>query len=105
ATMARLYGTKAEQIQKGLDSFPGLPHRLEWVRELDGVEWINDSKATNVDSSLVALNALNGPIILIAGGKGKGAPYDPMVHASKGKVKAVLTVGQDAAAIEAAYRG
>ena len=75
------------------------------VSELDGVEWINDSKATNVDSSLVALKALGGPIVLIAGGKGKGAPYEPMVQASKGKVKAVLTLGQDAPTIAAAYRG
>jgi UDP-N-acetylmuramoylalanine--D-glutamate ligase len=106
ATMlARLYGIGREQVQRGLDSFPGLPHRLEWVRELDGVEWINDSKATNVDSSLVALAALKGPIWLIAGGKGKGAPYAPMVEASKGKVAGVLTIGQDAAAIASAYGG
>jgi UDP-N-acetylmuramoylalanine--D-glutamate ligase len=106
ATMlARLYGIGREQCQRGLDSFPGLPHRLEWVRELDGVEWINDSKATNVDSSLVALAALKGPIWLIAGGKGKGAPYAPMVEASKGKVAGVLTIGQDAPTITAAYSG
>jgi UDP-N-acetylmuramoylalanine--D-glutamate ligase len=92
-------------VQKGLDAFPGLPHRLEWVRELDGVEWINDSKATNVDSSLVALAALKGPLWLIAGGKGKGAPYAPMVKASKGKVAGVLTIGQDAKAIAEAYGG
>ncbi len=104
ATMlARLYGIGAGQIQAGLDSFPGLPHRLEWVRELDGVEWINDSKATNVDSSLVALAALKGPIWLIAGGKGKGAPYAPLAQASKGKVAGLLTIGQDAKAIAAAY--
>jgi UDP-N-acetylmuramoylalanine--D-glutamate ligase len=105
AVLARLYGVSAEQVQRGLDAFPGLPHRLEWVRELNGVEWINDSKATNVDSSLVALAALQGPIWLIAGGKGKGAPYAPMVEASKGKVAAVLTIGQDADAIAAAYAG
>jgi UDP-N-acetylmuramoylalanine--D-glutamate ligase len=105
AMLARLYGISPEQIQRGLDAFPGLPHRLEWVRELDGVEWINDSKATNVDSSLVALAALKGPIWLIAGGKGKGAPYAPMVEASKGKVAGVLTIGQDAPAITAAYGG
>jgi UDP-N-acetylmuramoylalanine--D-glutamate ligase len=104
ATMvARLYGVSPSQVQGALDTFPGLPHRLEFVRELDGVEWINDSKATNVDSSLVALAALKGPIWLIAGGKGKGAPYEPMVQASSGKVAGVLTVGQDAPAIAKAY--
>jgi UDP-N-acetylmuramoylalanine--D-glutamate ligase len=101
--LAELHGVSREAIQKGLDSFPGLPHRLEFVRELHGVEWINDSKATNVDSSLVALKALPGDIWLIAGGKGKGAPYAPMVEASAGKVKGVLTIGDDAATIEAAY--
>ena len=105
ATVARLYGVKAEQIQKGLDTFPGLPHRLEFVREHQGIEWINDSKATNVDSSLVALAALKGPIWLIAGGKGKGAPYEPMVTASRGKVAGVLTIGEDAPAVEKAYGG
>lgn len=105
ATVARLYGIAAPQIQHGLDTYPGLPHRLEFVREVDGVEWINDSKATNVDSSLVALAALKGPIWLIAGGKGKGAPYEPMVTASRGRVSGVLTIGEDAPAIDKAYAG
>jgi UDP-N-acetylmuramoylalanine--D-glutamate ligase len=103
ATMARLAGVPDDVIQRGLDAFPGLPHRLEFVRERGGVEWINDSKATNVDSSLVALRALPGRVWLIAGGKGKGAPYAPLVAAAKGKVKGVLTIGQDADAIAAAF--
>ncbi len=72
---------------------------------LDGVEWVNDSKATNVDSVLVALRAFPGNLLLIAGGKGKGAPYQPMVEASRGKVKGVLTIGEDAETIAAAYQG
>ncbi len=103
ALMARLSGVPAKAIQEGLDAFPGLPHRLEFVRELDGVEWLNDSKATNVDSALVALNALPGRVWLIAGGKGKGAPYAPLVAAAKGKVLGVLTVGADAPAVAAAF--
>lgn len=102
--MARKLGATQDQVQKGLESFGGLAHRLERVRELDGVEWINDSKATNVDSSLVALKALRGGIWLIAGGKGKGAPYTPLVEASRGKVKGVLTIGNDAPNIEAAFK-
>jgi len=105
AMLARLAGVPAEAIQRGLDSFPGLPHRLEWVRELDGVEYINDSKATNVDSSLVALKAFPGGVWLIAGGKGKGAPYQPLVDAAKGVVKGVLTIGKDAPTIAAAFEG
>ena len=76
---------------------------MESVRTLDGVEWINDSKATNVDSSLVAVRALKGNIWLIAGGKGKGAPYAPLVEESLGKVKGILTIGQDAKAIGAEF--
>jgi UDP-N-acetylmuramoylalanine--D-glutamate ligase len=105
AKCAQLYGIADAQIQQALDTFPGLPHSLEFVRELDGVEWINDSKATNVDSSLVALAALKGRIWLIAGGKGKGAPYEPLVTAAHGKVSGVLTIGQDAEVIAKAFGG
>lgn len=103
--LARLSGASAEQVQRGLDGYPGLPHRLESVRTLEGVEWVNDSKATNVDSSLVALRAFPGRLWLIAGGKGKGAPYQPLVEASRSKVLGVLTLGEDAPALEAAFRG
>lgn len=103
--LARLGGVAADTVQAGLDSYPGLPHRLESVRVLDGVEWVNDSKATNVDSVLVALKAFPGNLWLVAGGKGKGAPYAPMVEAGRGKVKGVLTIGQDAETIARAYAG
>lgn len=104
ALMAHLSGVPASTIQEGLDAFPGLPHRMEFVRELDGVEWLNDSKATNVDSSLVALKALPGRVWLIAGGKGKGAPYAPLVDAAKDRVLGVLTIGADAPAIADAFK-
>ncbi|MBJ6759198.1 UDP-N-acetylmuramoyl-L-alanine--D-glutamate ligase [Myxococcaceae bacterium JPH2] len=103
--LARLGGVSSAAAQAGLDSYPGLPHRLESVRVLDGVEWVNDSKATNVDSVLVALRAFAGDLWLVAGGKGKGAPYEPMVEAGRGKVKGVLTIGQDADVIARAYAG
>ncbi|MGA9525190.1 MAG: UDP-N-acetylmuramoyl-L-alanine--D-glutamate ligase, partial [Myxococcaceae bacterium] len=105
ALLARLSDVPPEAIQRGLDGFPGLPHRIESVETVGGVEWVNDSKATNVDSSLVALDAFPGNLWLILGGKGKGAPYTPMVEASRRKVKGVLTIGQDAPTIEAAYAG
>ena len=98
-------GVDPGAIQGGLDTFPGLPHRLEWIRTLDGVEWINDSKATNVDAVLIALAAFppGQRLWLIAGGKGKGAPYRPLVEASVGKVAGVLTVGQDAPLLDAEF--
>ena len=97
ALLAFHAGVKPEALQAGLDAFPGLPHRLESVRVLDGVEWINDSKATNVDAVLTALAAFppGQRLWLIAGGKGKGAPYAPLVKAGDGKVAGLLTVGQD----------
>ncbi len=104
ALLARLGGVSREAVQAGLDGYPGLPHRLESVRVLDEVEWVNDSKATNVDSVLVALRAFPGNLLLIAGGKGKGAPYQPMVEEGRGKVKGVLTIGQDADTLAAAYQ-
>ncbi|AGC47469.1 UDP-N-acetylmuramoylalanine--D-glutamate ligase [Myxococcus stipitatus DSM 14675] len=103
--LARLGGVSADAVQAGLDSYPGLPHRLESVRVLDGVEWVNDSKATNVDSVLVALRAFRSGLWLIAGGKGKGAPYAPMVEEGLGKVKGVLTIGADADVLAQAYAG
>ena len=82
-----------------------MPHRLESIRTLEGVEWVNDSKATNVDAVLTALAAFHSGqrLWLIAGGKGKGAPYLPLVEASVGKVAGVLTVGQDAPLLDAEF--
>ncbi|HZJ54501.1 MAG TPA: UDP-N-acetylmuramoyl-L-alanine--D-glutamate ligase [Myxococcaceae bacterium] len=98
-------GVSREALQIGLDAFPGLSHRIESIRTLDGVEWINDSKATNVDAVLTALAAFPAGqrLWLIAGGKGKGAPYRPLVDAAVGKVAGVLTVGQDAPLLEAEF--
>jgi UDP-N-acetylmuramoylalanine--D-glutamate ligase len=100
---ARLMEVPPEAVQRGLDGYPGLPHRLEVVRELDGVEYVNDSKATNVDSTAVGLSAFGGggkpTVVLIMGGRGKGAPYTPLRDLFAGRVKALLTVGEDAPAI------
>jgi UDP-N-acetylmuramoylalanine--D-glutamate ligase len=103
--LARLSGVSPEQVQTGLDRYPGLAHRIESAGMVDGVEYVNDSKATNVESTLVALKAFPSGVWLIAGGRGKGAPYKPMVEASRGRLRAVLTIGEDAAKIAAAYRG
>jgi UDP-N-acetylmuramoylalanine--D-glutamate ligase len=102
---ARLLGVPGAAVQRGLDHFTGLPHRLELVRERGGVEWINDSKATNVDSTSVALAAFPAGVprvVLILGGRGKHAPYAPLRPLFAGRVKALLTIGEDAPAIEAA---
>jgi UDP-N-acetylmuramoylalanine--D-glutamate ligase len=104
ALCARLLGVPGPEVQAGLDAFPGLPHRLELVAERGGVEWVNDSKATNVDSTLVGLSAFPpGPprLVLIMGGRGKGAPYAPLRPLFADRVKALLTIGEDAPRVEA----
>ncbi len=103
ALCARLLGVPAAAVQRGLDGFPGLPHRLELVAERGGVEWVNDSKATNVDSTWVGLSAFppgQPRVVLIMGGRGKGAPYAPLRPLFAGRVKALLTIGEDAPAVE-----
>jgi UDP-N-acetylmuramoylalanine--D-glutamate ligase len=105
---ARLLGVPGAAVQRGLDRFAGLPHRLELVRERGGVEWVNDSKATNVDSTVVGLGAFpaGAPrVILILGGRGKLAPYAPLLPLFPGRVKALLTIGEDAPAIERELAG
>jgi UDP-N-acetylmuramoylalanine--D-glutamate ligase len=94
--LAAHLGVGEDAIRRGLDTYPGLPHRLEPVRTLDGVEWINDSKATNVDSVEKSLTAFPGNVILILGGRGKGAPYAPLRPLIAERVKAILTIGEDA---------
>jgi len=96
-------GVPGAVVQRGLDEFPGLPHRLELVAERGGVEWVNDSKATNVDSTAVGLAAFPAgrpSVVLLLGGRGKNAPYAPLRPLFPGRVKALLTMGEDAPAIE-----
>ncbi|MCM2334683.1 MAG: UDP-N-acetylmuramoyl-L-alanine--D-glutamate ligase, partial [Anaeromyxobacteraceae bacterium] len=106
---ARLLGVPGARVQRGLDAFGGLAHRLELVRERGGVEWINDSKATNVDSTAVGLAAFPAAdgaavraarVVLLMGGRGKKAPYAPLRELFPGRVKALLTLGEDAPAVE-----
>jgi UDP-N-acetylmuramoylalanine--D-glutamate ligase len=100
---ARIMGVPGAVVQRGLDEFPGLPHRLELVAERGGVEWVNDSKATNVDSTAVGLAAFPAgrpSVLLLLGGRGKKAPYAPLRPLFPGRVKALLTLGEDAPAIE-----
>jgi UDP-N-acetylmuramoylalanine--D-glutamate ligase len=103
--LARHFDVALDALQRGLDTYPGLPHRLEPVRVLDGVEWINDSKATNVDSVEKSLTAFAGNVHIIMGGRGKGAPYAPLRELMRGRVKTIFTIGEDAAAIASDLSG
>lgn len=105
AAMARLAGATHEQIRAAVMTFPGVEHRLEFVRELDGVRYYNDSKATNVDATLKAVAAFEGRLWIILGGKDKGSDYSPLLPALQGKAHAALLIGAAAQKIEGQLRG
>jgi UDP-N-acetylmuramoylalanine--D-glutamate ligase len=108
ALLARLAGVPAEHIAAELTSFRGLPHRMQRVRELDGVTYFDDSKATNVGATVAALDGLReraGRVVLIAGGRDKGGEYTPLVPRMRDFGRAVITIGEAAPLIEAALRG
>jgi UDP-N-acetylmuramoylalanine--D-glutamate ligase len=93
---AYLCGLTKEEICKSLASFKGVEHRLEFVRELNGVKFYNDSKATNVDSVWYALESFKTPVNLIAGGKDKGNDYTSIIPFVKEKVNNAILIGQGA---------
>jgi UDP-N-acetylmuramoylalanine--D-glutamate ligase len=101
ALAAASAGVPRESIARALRGFRGLPHRLESVGEVRGVRWINDSKATNVASTLVALRAVERPFVLIAGGRHKGEPYTPLGSALTGRCRAIVAYGEARALIRA----
>jgi UDP-N-acetylmuramoylalanine--D-glutamate ligase len=88
-----------------LAEFAGLPHRAAFVREVAGVRYFNDSKGTNVGATLAAVAGFSGPLLLIAGGEGKGQDFAPLAAALAGRTRLVLLMGRDAALIEAALSG
>jgi UDP-N-acetylmuramoylalanine--D-glutamate ligase len=99
AAAARAAGIPEAAIREGLETFRGVAHRLELVAEHDGVRYVNDSKATNVDATLTALHAFAGRIHLIAGGDGKGQDFSPLAAAAGERCAAVYLIGEAAEAI------
>jgi len=94
--MAYCLGVEAHTIRKVLKEFKGVEHRIEYVTEIDGVIYYNDSKGTNPDSSIKAIKTMTRPTILIAGGYDKGSDFDEFVSYFKGKVKALILLGETA---------
>ena len=88
-----------------LVSFPGLPHRTQWVADVRGVTYIDDSKGTNVGATLAAVAGLPGPLLLILGGEGKNQDFGALRAALAGKVRLAVLIGRDAPLIEGALRG
>jgi UDP-N-acetylmuramoylalanine--D-glutamate ligase len=96
---AYLAGASQESIRATLKEFKGLPHRLEKVRNIRGVQFVNDSKGTNVGAVIKAIESVNDPIILIAGGKDKGGDFNILAQLVKKKVRATFLIGEAKAKI------
>ena len=94
AVAARALEVKKEIIRESIMSFEGVEHRIEFVREIDGVQFINDSKATTVNALWYALDTINTPIVLIAGGRDKGNDYSKVEPLVKEKVKVIVAIGE-----------
>jgi UDP-N-acetylmuramoylalanine--D-glutamate ligase len=94
-----------EAIAQALRTFKSLHHRLEVVGEVKGVQWINDSKATNVSSSLVAIEGMRRPTVLLLGGRHKGEPYTPLADAIRKSVKKIIAYGESGPIIEKDLKG
>jgi len=86
-------------------SFTGLPHRSQWVADVKGVAYIDDSKGTNVGATLAAVSGMNGPLVMIAGGDGKNQDFTPLREAFRGKVRQAILIGRDAPALAKSLEG
>lgn len=102
---SRLAGVSADAIRKGVASFKAVEHRLEFVATVNGVDFYNDSKATNVDATAKAIAAFDSGVHVIMGGKDKGSPYTALIDLLRDRVRAVYTIGSAAAKIESQLRG
>ncbi len=98
-------GLALEPMLATLRTFEGLPHRMRWVADRGGVRWFDDSKGTNVGATLAAVAGLTGPLVVIAGGDGKGQDFGPLGPAFAGKVRRAVLIGRDREQVAAALRG
>jgi UDP-N-acetylmuramoylalanine--D-glutamate ligase len=102
---SRQAGVTAEQIRTGVEAFQAVEHRLEFVAKINGVDFYNDSKATNVDATMKAVSSFNSGIHLILGGKDKNSDYTQLSQLVHDRVAAIYTIGSAAAKIESELRG
>ncbi len=100
---ARIAGVRKEKLRETFSGFRGLEHRLEYVATIRGIEFINDSKATNVNSVWFALESMKKPVVLILGGQDKGNDYAEILELVKEKVKAIVCMGIDNTPIHTAF--
>jgi UDP-N-acetylmuramoylalanine--D-glutamate ligase len=90
------FGAEPEKIEAALASFKGLSHRIEWVAEREGVSFYNDSKATNIDAVVRALEAFDAPVVLIMGGRNKGYEFSSLLNWMKDRVRVLIAIGEAA---------
>jgi len=102
---ARVLEVRKEIIRESLEDFVNVEHRLEFVAKVHGIEFINDSKATNVNSTWYALESMNNPVVWIVGGQDKGNDYSMLMSLVKDKVKAIVCLGKDNSKIHKAFKG
>lgn len=100
--LVRAIGGRFASMLHALRDYAGEPHRCEFVRSIAGVDFVNDSKGTNVGATVAALQGMGRPVVLIAGGLGKGQDFAPLADAIRRHAKAVVLIGQDAPLIRAA---
>ena len=99
--LGEFVGLKMTAMLDVLREYAGLEHRTQWLATIEGVDWYNDSKGTNVGATLAALTGLSGKTVLIAGGQGKGADFSPLTQAISKHAQAVVLMGEDADKIAA----
>jgi UDP-N-acetylmuramoylalanine--D-glutamate ligase len=98
-------GLAMPAMLQALESFPGLPHRSQWIADVAGVRYVDDSKGTNVGATIAAIAGMPGTLVVIAGGEGKGQDFAPLAQAFRGKVRHAVLIGKDAPALAAALQG
>ncbi len=105
AAVAAHCGVAAEAMAAAVRGFRGLPHRLEFVREVEGVSYYNDSKATNIGATRRALEAFDVPLVLLLGGRDKGGDFESLRDAMKGRIRAIVTFGEAGPGIARRLKG
>lgn len=98
--MALSLGLDIDAVRRAVKTFKAVPHRIEFVREIDGVAYYNDSKGTNPDAAIKAILAMVRPTVLIAGGYDKHVGFDEWINACKGRVRKIIVIGESADQIE-----
>ncbi|HTO94952.1 MAG TPA: cyanophycin synthetase, partial [Bacteroidota bacterium] len=102
---AAVTGVPAASIRATLRNFRGVEHRLEFVRELDGIAYVNDSKATNVDAVWYAIRSFDRPLVVLIGGRDKGNDYARLVGPVREHVKAIVAIGESSGTVRRAFAG